>query len=552
MRHTSRHARLRAKAAERHDRRRNAPARPTPPGISDLRANQAHRNETAFRELVAYGWDGTLVLDPRGRVRFMNDAAKELFGPQAELLIGANFGLPAVGRHGVEVEIARAPGDDRIAEMRVVEGPWNGEQARIVLVRDVTVTRTADNGDTSPDRALDAIAKIIADAESSTASAAHLSQRLCDTILRLCESTESHVYLTSNAGDLLPTAQAGTKARLGSRPDRLSLVEIEGLQNETFDAAIIGLATGAGHPFAVRTAARMGLGWLLVTPLRHQGRLIGIQMTGGPSSGPRVATRKILQEASRVAGLAIGSALLRDEIRHLKRSRSEILSTVSHELRSPLHVILGYGDLLREGGLGELSREQNDAVVRIGRNARQLADLIENTLTAGRENAASSQGSAREVRPCDVINEIREEMASLYGDNPVALSWNVPEDLPHICTDADKLKIVVRNLVANALKFTDRGSVEVAAERRDDGLAITVTDTGVGIPDEHLDTIFDEFRQVTTADTEARGGVGLGLYIVQRMTENLDGRVSVTSEVGQGSTFTIWIPLRVRPVHAAA
>lgn len=552
MRHSSRQATRRGESTKALDRLGDAPGRPAAHELVDRRAEQARCNEQAFRDLVVRGWDGALVLDKHGYVRFMNEAAKQILGPQSERLVGANFGLPAVGRRGVEIEIARAPGDDRIAEMRVVDGPWDGERARIVLIRDVTETRSNGDEGVCLTRAFRGITKALTVADGTETAGEDLAQRLCGAILEYAPSTQTHVYLTSSSGDLIHVARAGVEAAEGARPARFSPIEIEGLLDDAWDSPIAGIASGAGHPFVARLAARMRLGWLLVTPLEHEGRTIGLQMTGGEASGPQITTKRIVEEASRVAGLAIGSALLRSEIRDLERARSEILSMVSHELRSPLHVILGYENLLLDGGLGELTSEQHDAMVRIGRNARQLADLIENTLTASRESASSLPHGTREVRPCEVILDIREEMTTLYGDKPLELRWDVAEDLPRVYTEPDKLKIIVRNLVANAVKFTDRGSVEITAERRDGGLAITVTDTGVGIPADQLETIFEEFRQVSPSDSDTRGGVGLGLYIVRRMAEKLEGKVSVTSEEGVGSSFTIWIPLRVGAIHAAA
>ena len=121
--------------------------------------------------------------------------------------------------------------------------------------------------------------------------------------------------------------------------------------------------------------------------------------------------------------------------------------------------------------------------------------------------------------------------------------WNVPPTLPRLHTDRMKLKVVVKNLVANAVKFTERGSVTIAARLVEGGIEVSVSDTGIGIAPEALPIIFEPFRQVDSSQTRPNGGVGLGLYIVRRLLDALGATIGVESEVGRGSTFRVGIPL---------
>ncbi len=402
--------------------------------------------------------------------------------------------------------------------------------------------------------ALRETSRALTDQADPASSPEDLASRLCGFLLEHVPCSDAHTYLRSTDGDFVHVAQESKGPLHAALRERFALFEVEELLGSLDDhPTATGRAGEARHPFASRLASRMSLAWVLVAPLRSEGRTIGLQIVGGPTpGGPPERTKQIVEEAARVAGLAVGGALLRAEVSRLERTRSEILSMVSHELRSPLHVILGYEGLLREGGLGELSNEQHDALVRIGRNARQLAGLIENTLTAAQDDAQQLPSGMREIRPCDVTIDIQDEMTALYGDRDLDLVWDVPENLPRLYTDPEKLKLVLRNLVSNAVKFTDSGTVRVTAERRAGGLAILVADTGVGIAPDQLDAIFEEFRQVPSEDRGEREGVGLGLYIVQRMTEKLEGSISVESTPGEGSAFTLWLPLRVGAVHAVA
>jgi signal transduction histidine kinase len=123
--------------------------------------------------------------------------------------------------------------------------------------------------------------------------------------------------------------------------------------------------------------------------------------------------------------------------------------------------------------------------------------------------------------------------------------WDLPSDLPQLHTDPIKLKVVLKNLIANAVKFTERGSVTVRAERHDGGVQFDVSDTGIGVPPEARKIIFEPFRQADSSTTRRYGGVGLGLYIVRRLLDLLGGSVTAESEVGRGSTFRVWVPIRI-------
>ncbi|MBM4267857.1 MAG: HAMP domain-containing histidine kinase [Deltaproteobacteria bacterium] len=388
-------------------------------------------------------------------------------------------------------------------------------------------------------------------------SAEELCRRLCVVGLEIFGSTSARAYLRDpETGALACVARAHRRGRLAPRPSDLRAAELEAAFGSLASGAML-LEEDALDASAFAPLARcMGVRWLLVLPLRLDGRLLGFAVAGaGAGSAVGVSgtegangdgipppARRIATEVARIASLAVGSARLRAEMTRLEHQRCEVLSMVSHELRSPLHVILGWESLLREGDLGELSDEQEDAVARIGRNARQLADVIENTLGAGRIAAGQLPIGIGEVRLIDIVAQVLQEAAALRGDPRLCLVRDVPEDLPPLLTDREKLRVILRNLVGNALKFTDEGEVRVAARAKGDGVEITVSDTGIGIAPDMLDAIFGEFRQAPAPNDRIRGGVGLGLYIVRRMLEKLGGTISVESQLGSGSTFHFTLP----------
>ena len=224
------------------------------------------------------------------------------------------------------------------------------------------------------------------------------------------------------------------------------------------------------------------------------------------------------------------------------RAKSEFLATMSHELRTPLAVILGFSELLLEDTFGPLKDEQTASLRRIERSARELHDLISAVLDLSRLEAGRLPLDLCETQVGTVLQEVQAETRGLQEQTPLRFVWKIEEALPGLYTDPGKLKIVLKNLIGNAVKFTPRGSITVAARSAADGVKFCVTDTGIGIPREALGVIFEPFRQIEHSAIRQHSGTGLGLHIVKRLLEILGGTITVESEVGQGSTFLIWVP----------
>ena len=222
----------------------------------------------------------------------------------------------------------------------------------------------------------------------------------------------------------------------------------------------------------------------------------------------------------------------------------DFVATMSHELRTPLNVIMGYSDLLLEGTFGTLRLDQGDAVRRVSRSGRQLLELINTTLDFGRLEAGHLALQLYEVRLAELVRELDVETRELQQKPGVSFEWQLPARLPVISTDPLKLKVVLKNLIGNAMKFTEAGSVTVCLKARERGVEIAVADTGIGIAPEVRPIIFEPFRQADSSTTRRHAGVGLGLYIVERLVDLLDGTIAVESELGHGSTFRVWLPAK--------
>ena len=240
------------------------------------------------------------------------------------------------------------------------------------------------------------------------------------------------------------------------------------------------------------------------------------------------------------------------------RVKDEFLSVMSHELRTPLNVVLGYTAMLRDGMLGEIPPNQKEVLGKVMHRANDLLTLIRDVLQATQIESRAVKVQRVFVNPADFFDKLRAAYQQ-PSDKELILVWDLPRDLPPMVTDGEKLKQILENLIHNAIKFTEKGSVTISARASQQkeqlptphasGLAprpvveFKVADTGVGVPKELLSVIFDKFTQADSSETRIYGGVGLGLYIVKKFTEMLGGSVEVESEVGKGSTFTVTIPV---------
>lgn len=228
------------------------------------------------------------------------------------------------------------------------------------------------------------------------------------------------------------------------------------------------------------------------------------------------------------------------------RAKTDFINTLSHELRMPIHVIVGYGDLLVDSAWGTLQESQKTIVVKIKQNACYLLDLITDLMELNRLDGGRSLAQCEEID----VNELLEEMKTMAQFMPktegVILEVMRPTGLPPLFSDRDKLKIILRNLLGNASKFTQRGKITIRA-RFDPGMQamqLCVRDTGIGIDEKDQRRIFDMFWQEDTSHARPFRGVGLGLYIVRRLADQLGAKIEVESRKGKGSLFRLIIPIR--------
>ena len=235
------------------------------------------------------------------------------------------------------------------------------------------------------------------------------------------------------------------------------------------------------------------------------------------------------------------------ELQRANQVKAEFLANMSHELRTPLNSILGFSQLLLEGDGGVLSQDQRQDVDIIAQNGQHLLALINDLLDISKLEAGKAQLHRGEVDVEPLISECVESVRSLTKPKKLELTASVSPEVGRVFADGPKLKQVLLNLLGNAIKFTESGSVRVTAERQGAELLISVRDTGIGVPPDDAERIFESFQQGQSGISGKYQGTGLGLAISRRLVEMHGGRIWVKSTPGQGSTFTFTIPQRALP-----
>lgn len=250
------------------------------------------------------------------------------------------------------------------------------------------------------------------------------------------------------------------------------------------------------------------------------------------------------REMVAVVTLAQENARLREEAERASRLKNEFLATISHELRTPLHIILGYLSLAFEGDFGPVSTELAEGLHHAEKSARQLCELITSLLDVCQLRAGETELQSDDVSLARLRVDVQDEFLPLLAERSnLRFTWRDAVARIALKTDRLKLKIILRNLIQNAIKFTPHGEVSIDTAPQGEGLEFTISDTGVGIPLEVREEIFDMFRQINgTMAARPTQGLGLGLYLARRFTDLLGGSLSVESKVGQGSTFRLWVP----------
>jgi len=374
-----------------------------------------------------------------------------------------------------------------------------------------------------------------------------LLKRLCQLVAERLDCDVSRTLLWQpNEGVFAVAAEYGANAEQSETSGHVPMAEpaIAPLLARLEREDVVEVATGSAEQLvSAELLASHQIANGLFSALRRGPIIIGLQ-TASRSRPFDGKDHRIAEGIARLGSLALSNAHVVEELERVSRLKSDFVSIMSHELRTPLNVIMGYNDLLLEEALGPLTGQQLAALKTSRKRAAELSELINSILDLGRLDRGKLELNPCETSIADVLRDIETSAQPLLAERR-QLAWrtDVPAALPVLRTDPVKLAVVLRNLVSNAIKFTETGTVTVAVREAGGGIEIAVTDTGIGIPPALKPMLFEPFRQAEEALTRRYGGVGMGLHVVHRLLEVLHGRVSVESEVARGSTFRVWLPL---------
>ena len=364
---------------------------------------------------------------------------------------------------------------------------------------------------------------------------------LCDAACKECDANGAGVLkAVANEGELVvaigPLAVAqGRRFALPGSLAREVIRKRDIVSVEDF---------GAGSWPLSHVAPELRVGPMLLGPLIARGIILGVLVvTRDPGAEPFTKREAhCLRVIADYAALALWKAELLEQAQAADRAKSRFLATVSHELRTPLTALAGYGELLADQVIGPMSESQLDVLERMRSVTQHLASVIEEVL------AFSSLDEGRErIRPtdflaADLIHAVAAVVEPLAHQKRLAFASDVPETPIRMTSDIDKVRQILVNLAANAVKFTDVGEVRLDLRARNGEVYFSVCDTGIGIGNDDRSRLFKPFAQLDTGLTRRHGGTGLGLYISRSLAELLGGRIEVISTLGRGSTFTLVLP----------
>lgn len=234
----------------------------------------------------------------------------------------------------------------------------------------------------------------------------------------------------------------------------------------------------------------------------------------------------------------------RKQVETASKMKSEFLSNMSHELRTPLNSIMALSRVLISQSSSKLTDEENNYLEIVERNGKRLLALINDILDLSKIEAGKMEIVLEFISITPLLNIIKDNLSQLADEKGLSITLKLANDLPKIETEESKLQQILTNIIGNAVKFTKKGSVDIAVSNDAENIFIEVKDSGIGISDDELPHIFDEFRQADGSSSRPYEGTGLGLAIANKLTQILGGSIRVKSKLGKGSVFTIILPIK--------
>lgn len=382
---------------------------------------------------------------------------------------------------------------------------------------------------------------------ASRAELPELSARFAQDFAKILPGGRCLLFLADAAAVYRVAACAGVRA---DRAEWIEGKELPGGLASMLAPALNARELVVRSPLgaAERTALSVGFpsdffgSIFIALPVVVEERVGGVAvLTAADGNGVGIDDVLLLQSMVSQVGITVARSQLLAQLHAALDAKSEFVNTMSHELRSPLNVVIGYADILLEGEL-----DPKFVGTRVRDSGLELLQLVENSLTVARLGTGKLKVNLEEFSVQRLLMEVAEAVSSLpEGRKGIEVEWTIDPGLPRVELDRLKLKEIFQNLISNALKYTDAGRVMVRVKRHDDQLHIEVEDTGRGIPNEAQARIFEMFERVETVNDSPPPGIGLGLYIVKNLVDLMNGTIHLVSRPGEGSCFTVSLGVRL-------
>jgi PAS domain S-box-containing protein len=502
--------------------------------------------------------DGLLALDREWRFSYVNRSAEVLLCTGGKELIGReiravlpDFAAPEIAPKLEEVMAGREPVQFRAwfpsLQLWLALNVNPSRDGLSISLRDVTERYRTQHAE----RLLAEAGRILAESLDYEATLPRVARVLVSGLVDVCS-----IDLVEN-GRILPlvvvTKDAEKEEAIGAlrrlrRQRRVPLEPVGELRAgkpfylpEVTEGALCAVIP---NPEERRLVMGMELASLMLVPLVARGRLLGV-LTVSTARGSRrldPADLALVEELARRVAFVIDNAQLYEAALAASRAKSDFLAVVSHELRTPLNAIAACADLLEAEVVGPLNERQREQIERIEANADRLAHLINAILTFSRTESEQEKVRVEIVELASLCHDAVAAIVPQATAKGLRIRAELPEKTLAVRTDPLVVQRILLNLLGNAVHFTDEGEILLRGSVEGEMLILEVQDTGIGIPAESLELIFEPFWQLEGGLTRRTGGTGLGLPIARRLIRLLGGDIVARSEVGQGSTFTVRLP----------
>ena len=546
--------------------------------VAEMRAKDAiaavHRRQATVLEAIA---DGFITLDREWRYGYINRVAAELIGQPAEALVGRVLWEVHPGHD--DTPFARVLRDAMTHGTHASGETFNNSIGRWIEYR----AYPTDDGlslvfrDVDERRRHDERLRFLAEASTLLSSSldyettvANIAELAVPALASSCV-----IDLVDADGELERVAtvfDSGELSRLVGEMRRRNPIT-SGTRHPSREV----LATGASifypeigpdvlplvvddHPDSLALARRFNPTSCVFVALRARGRTLGVMSlsTAGMRRRFDDRDRVLIEELAQRVAMAVDNARLHEAERRARaeaeaanQAKSDFLAIMSHELRTPLTAVVGYTELLADEVVGPVNDTQRDHLSRVRASSEHLLMLIEDILSFARIEAGREQVHIEEFGLAALLEQAAVIVRPLAEKKNLAFTLGGHDSRAVMRSDPQKVRQIIINLLANAVKFTTTGGVQLQARVRGDRVEFEVSDTGPGIALEHLERVFDAFWQVDQRITRKAGGTGLGLSVARQLARLLGGDVSVRSTIGQGSIFIIDLPLHM-PVSSPA